>query len=357
MKKALLMAAVVGMILGSTAMAQESTLFFDIRGTHAEITAPTYPHTNGYGSGAGFNYGGPDNLGMEGDGQMLWITPTHADGFETAPQVMNSWPSNNDGDQNTSTGDLYLYMTVNEDTDTIPGTNDVISSLGLDFGLTDDGLGGHNRLADLGFAWEAFLDNGGNAQTAAGANDGGDPPSWNDAKMVKVPVDATPLYAVGAGMVPTNTYKVGTLSATGGLRECVFVPTHRNDSTFNVHISVDGLLITRTFETGGDVPGAEWVSFGYNAGAPETAVNGSLEFATSTEPDAIIVVQMIGDGSGDGRVLGNDIGPFVQAKNATLTDTQTCVMPAIYDNTGDRKILGNDIGGFVFAKNGSAVCP
>jgi hypothetical protein len=349
MKKALLLAAVVAMIAGSTAVAQDSVLWMDIRDNTSpfqSISAPVNPYTNGQGD----EYAGPDNLGMEGDGQVLRISPKHADAYE---QGKPGWP-NLDADNDTSTGDLWLYMTV-LDNDDPTSTGDVISSLGVDINVSDAGAGAKNRIdaATFDFAWEAGVWGEANAGSVNGNSDGGDPPSWLGAKGVKVPVVAGPLYDVGAGMTPGNTYRVGKLHVEGGLRNCNFGVGHKAASTFNVFLSVNDLLITRVCETGGDA--FEEVSFGYSAGAPETPpVNGSTSGAMSADPDAIIIIEITNDTTGDGRVFGNDIPGFTGSVGAAVA---TQWQAFLHDVNGDRQVFGNDIPGFTNSVTASATCP
>lgn len=118
MRKALLLAAVAGLVLGSTALAQDSIIFMDVRdGTspNQSIASPVYPYI----------VGGLNN-GHAGDAQTLWITPHYANNLEIDTHQKLGWP-NTDGDANNSTGKLFLHMTVN--TDDSGGTG-VISSLG-----------------------------------------------------------------------------------------------------------------------------------------------------------------------------------------------------------------------------------
>jgi hypothetical protein len=352
MKKALLLAAVVAMIAGSTAMAQESVYFFDVRDS---VAGPySFPYTQG-----GLNGGGP------GDGQVMYVTPQHGDGFETV--YAGAYP-NIDGDGDNSTGKLSLYVTVNDD-DT-GGLDDVISSIGLDFNLSDAGAGGKNRLASLSFAWDLPAE--ANAGSVDGSSVAGDPPSWAGAKAVKVPVEAGPVYAAGAGMVPVNTYNVGALTAQGGIRTCPpggGLPDYDLDSSFAIYMQVNDLLITRVFSSGGDAD--EQVAFGYSAsvaGVDTASIqSGSSTAAPAGDPDGIIVVTMKGDNDANGIVDNNDISGFVAAKAAssgppflvTVTQEQLFLNDFVtLAPPGDtNRVDANDTAGFNQAKATGGIQP
>jgi hypothetical protein len=236
-----------------------------------------------------------------------------------------------------STGDLHVYITVND----VCGAGDVMSSIGLDFNVTDDGIGGANRLGSVSYAWNTALFTMANAGKDDGAVVAGDPPSWADAKAVKVPITAGPVYDVTGGLVPGNTYLLGTLSVQAGNRT-PGIAGHSLHSTFEVHMAVDDLLITRTCDPG--PAGDEDVSFGYVAGVPEATVNGSTADATSTDPDAVITVQMKCDSTGDGLVTGGDAGGFSPAFTAGTSLKQ--VEAYVWNGDTVPQVTGGDAGIF-----------
>ena len=332
MKKALLLAAVVAMIAGSAAVAQDSIIWVDVRDNSAGLQdilgTPTYPYTNGQGYGElAFAGGGP------GDGQILRLNPVVSNGFE----LMTAFP-NLDADDDASTGDLNVFMTVND----VCSASDVISSIGLDFNLNDDGIGGANRLGSVSFAWNAALFTMANAGKDNGAAVAGDPPGWADAKAVKVPVTSPgPIYDVTGGLVPGNTYLLGTLSVQAGTRTAG-IADHAIHSTFEVRMAVDDLLITRVCDPG--PAGDEDVSFGYVAGVAEATVNGSTAGATSVEPDALITVQMKADATGDGVVTGGDAGGFAPALIASTGLKQ--IEAYVWNADSNVVITGGDAGIF-----------
>ena len=331
MKKALLLAAVAGLLMGSTAIAQpESILWMDVRdndvgGDFEGIYAPevaTWPFTNG----------GPQGTGGPGDGQVMRINPVDG-GFESAYPA--AWP-NFDGDGNSSTGYIVLYMTV--DDDMTGGADDVISSVGLDFNTSEDtvppaGKDGNNIKFDGGgyadFNWSLVAE--ANSGTDKGAEVAGDPPNWTGAKAVKVPVEPGPAYAVGSGMVPglvpPTIYRIGKLEvkAAGRNRPAPFPPApHDTWSTFNVYLSVNELLVTRVFSAGGDQD--EQIHFGYaNAGGSDAASlsSGSTQGAPfgAGDPDMVIMVLPKGDNDGNGLVTAGDITGFDNALNAGILVT------------------------------------
>lgn len=360
MRKTLLLAAVVGMLLGSAAVAQDSVLFFDIRNNVAAdqlIESPVYPYTNGAA-----------NFGKAGDAQTLYITPDLVSNFETL--FPDSWPNNDGpvGAGNSSTGSLWLYMDVNN---AGGGGAGVISSIGLDMSIAAPaqipGVG-QNPLASIAFAWDpaVFTNGGGVIPPFAGKSNGAavGVTAWNDAKAVEVPVTAVPAFnpTPAGGLYPVNRYRVGELKVVGGARNCTFGDGHVANSTYSLRLSVDGLLITRVFN--GVPPDLqEDVAFGYLGGVPEAPyVNGSTAGAPTPPvppllgppwPDATIIVQMKGDTSGDGAVAGNDTSGFITAKAAGTGLTQ--LQAFLFDASGDRQVAGNDTSGFISAK--SAGCP
>lgn len=356
MRKTLASLTAVGAFVAYAAAASaqsNSVLWFDVRDGSAgaqSITTPVFPFTNGQDIGqSAFNSGGA------GDGQVLRITPVHGDNTHLTGMGLPDPYPNFDADGNTATANLQLYMTVNDD---LSGTGDVISSIGVDFNLTNAGAGGGNPLGSLSWEWDATNWQGTNAGINNGASDGGNPPSWLGAKAVKVPVNASAQYDTTGGLVPAATpYHLGALQVTGGQRNCSFTsgsPTHAANSTFNVNMSVNDLLITRVFQSGGDA--SETVSFGYANGVPEAGVNGSQVGAGATgAPDAVIQVVSKSDASLDGRVLNNDLQGFLNARTASTGAKQMEIF--LHDYTNDRRVLNNDLQGFLNSRAASTSCP
>ncbi len=354
MKKSLSVLVVLSVVaaLSTAAVAQtpDSVLWFDIRDNSAglrDITGtPAQPFTNGQE-----HLVPATNLalpGGPGDGQILRINPDCTNDYEIDSSVGNftRYPDL-DGDGDLKTASLWLYMDVNVNSPA--GTNEVISSIGLDMDieLAGGGVPVSGEIASINYAWTGTGFSDSNAGFAHGATTATNPPDWEDAKAVKVPVITGPLYAVGTGLTPGGPYQIGRLDVVGGARGALPNPTHAADSTYELHLVVDSLLITRVFETGGDTQ--EDVSFGYAAGLPETpTVNGSSAGASSTAPDAIIKVRVKGDSNGDGAVDGADIGAgpnsFKDVIGYLLPLAQEKVYLHDFDNT--QAVDGGDIGGF-----------
>ncbi len=373
MKKTAFMLVALGAVvaLTSAAWAQDSVMWYDIRPNEVDATypdkdiaIPTYPFTNGQESGdAALNGGG------QGAGSVLRIHPTclntwHTDEGAFPAAGFQRWP-NYDGDNDASTGSLYLYIDVND----VAGDGDCIASIGVDMGLTETNVQiggvGSNRLASIDYSWDvAYFNDVTNAGTQAGGSDAGDPPSWLGAKAVKVPVvdSGGPSYAIGAdGLGAPGLYRIGQLDVVGGLRNnpAGTPGEHLANSTYSVHLSVNNLLITRVFSSGGDA--SESVSFGYDAaGSPELpAVDGSVETSTSTLADANIQVHMKSDSNADGKVTAGDIAVapygFVTVLNTGTIEDQRTIYT--HDAGHDRKITASDIFPFVQTLQvGSAGC-
>lgn len=349
MRKSLVTLVAFG-VVGAFAAAASAQLnmWFDIRdnttasqGISAGSAggAPTVPFTNGQElAQAAFN------SGRRGDGQVLRLNPVVSNSFH----ARNAYP-NFDADTNLATGNLHLYGDVLDDPS---GTGDVISSIGVDLNTTEGGAGGANRIASYAWTWDTANWQGTNAGTNPGASNGGNPPSWLGAKAVKVPVNASAQYDTTGGLTPrAEPYHLGALRVTAGNRTAG-ATGHAANSTFNVRMSVNDLLITRVFQTGGDA--VEMVSFGYTAGAPEAPVSGSQVGNTSTAPDAVITVQMKHDRNGNGTVTGIDAPGFTAAFNAALNLKQ--IEAYLYNNNGGTggaatQITGIDAPGFTAAFN------
>lgn len=323
----------------AAAVAQDSIIFADVRNN--EISANTATNYNALSAPATMT--GPfaqsppaGTSGKRGAGQILRINPKRANGAHTT--VATSFP-NLDGDGNRATGDLWVYMDVINDAS---GTDGVISSVGLDFDLTFTGTTSRFVLESVSFTMNndgRVLDSIANPAAtpwngvANGAASGID---WNDARAVAVPVIAGPAYSSTNRLTPrfanigawsaTSTvvpYRLGRLRATAANRTCGVAgamtgapdANHASNSTYNVFMQVDSLLITRVFATGGDT--IENVSFGINAGgSPDAAQSGNVPNVSSAVADAQIQIREKGDFTGDGRVTGADnTGYYAAAGN------------------------------------------
>ncbi|MBN2561212.1 MAG: hypothetical protein JXQ75_09810 [Phycisphaerae bacterium] len=346
MKKALLLAAVVGMMLGSTAVAQESVLWFDIRDNNpanpgcpagmANILSPQRPFTNGQ-TGPGDLYNG----GARGAGQILRLSLDCVNDFEVdATSGFTRYPNfDNDGD--IKTGDLHLFMDVGGPY----GTNDVISSIGIDMAISDPDPNG-GTIATSSFEWDlTYFDN------PAGQGNGiGSASGVVGAKAVQVPVAAGPVYDVVNTMLrpdAVNPYLVGTLHVVAGPWDNgTYGDGWPDRSKFTVKMTINELLITRVFEAGGDA--TEWVSFGYVGNSPELpAIDGGLEGEPAGgTADAEIHLRMKGDGDGDGYTNNADIGPFNTARLYTPYGTEPQEMVYTFDGDNDGAVNNADIGPF-----------
>jgi hypothetical protein len=362
--------------LTSAAWAQDSTIFYDIRDHYnlagdpvQDILSPTYPFTNGQVDGVGAFYaGGP------GDGMILRLNPECANGWHDDEIALPDsgfvrYP-NFDLDTDLNTGALFLYMDVND----VPGDGDCIASIGIDQNVTmftpQWGDSGRNPIGSILYSWDpAYFNDVTNAGVEDGGSDGGDPPSWIGAKAVKVPVEdpgGGPVYACGDDGLPqdpdTSPYKLGRLDVTGGPRDTSAntAEHHLENSTYDLHLSVNNLLITRVFSSGGDA--VEMVSFGYDpaTGLPETAVSGSVEGNPGGEPDAVIQIHMKNDSNADGQITFSDIAvpPYgiVPVLNLGAVTTIAQRIAYTHDCSNDRKVDFSDIAGFVSALNNGGGC-
>jgi len=328
MKKTLILSCALAMVLGTVALAQDSVIWLDVRdnsgATYQSITTPVVPFTNGQGIGeSAFNAGG------RGDGQILRLNPTVSNNFH----IRNAWP-NFDGDGNLATGKLHIFMDV---ADKPAVTGDMISSVGFNINIADNAAGGRNRIATIDYAWNAALFAEANAGKVNGAIVPGNPPSWAGAKAVKVPVVAGPVYNTTNGLVPGGPYRLGALTVTAGPRTAG-ATGHAANSTFKVNLAVNNLLITRVGSAG--TPGDEMVSFGYVGATPDTPVNGSTVGATSTAPDALIVIQMKADNNGNGTVTGVDSPGYNAAFTAGNAIKQ--VQAFLWNNNTTPTVTGAD---------------
>ncbi|HKQ47366.1 MAG TPA: hypothetical protein VJZ71_04775 [Phycisphaerae bacterium] len=360
-KKTLVLSAALLTILSSTVMAQ-SVIWLDVRPNDSGSTirtisgnvgvTATNPFLNAAGNGDALNGG------RRGQGQTLYIEPKANDGWESmnvsTTRNANSFP-NFDGDLNHSTGDLWIYMDVLED---LSGAGDVISSVGLDIDTRLVGATMRNKIASMAVT----LDNANtvfNSITPAGASpwnnkvDGNvvpnDPPDWEKAKAVRVPVDPGPTYNASLGITPrdpvlanTTPYRLGKIRLTSGTRNCSgrTAPAFNDNSTYDIFLKVNNLLITRVYNGAGDA--VEDVQFGYSGATPEAPpVSGNSAGAVSLVADGRVQVRLKGDFTGDGNVTGADVGGFNGAVNdAAENQLQTY----LGDFNGNNTTTGADIG-------------
>lgn len=326
----------------AAAVAQDSIIFMDVRNN--EISANTATNYNAISAPATMNGPFAQNApagtsGKRGAGQILRINPKRNNGAHTT--VGNSFP-NLDGDGNRATGDLWVYMDVIDDAS---GTDDVISSVGLDFDLVLTGTTTRFVLESVNFTMAndgRVLDSIANpAATPWNGVANGSPSGvdWNDARAVAVPVTTGPVYSSTNRLTPrfanvgawsaTSTvvpYRLGRLRATAANRNCGGTPgggmtgapdaNHANNSTYSVFMQVDSLLITRVYGTGGDA--VENVSFGINVGgSPDAPQSGNVPNVSSAVADAQIQIREKGDFTGDGRITSADnTGYYSAAGNA-----------------------------------------
>jgi hypothetical protein len=347
----LLLTACVFAGLSSAVWAADSNYWFDIRdntSANQNITSgtPVIPFNNGQEIGQNaFNGGG------RGDGQVLRLNPVVSNNFH----MRNAYP-NFDNDNNLATGDLQLFVDVTDDPS---GTGDVISSIGINFGITNlaPGTGAANKIAALSWTWNAANWGGTNAGTAPGAVVGANPPTgWNGAKAVKVPVNNSAVYDTTGGLVPSATpYRLGNLRVTAGARTAG-AASHTVNSTYAVNMSVNDLLITRVFQTGGDA--TEMVSFGYVGANLDTAVSGSTVGATSTAADAVIKIAMKGDNNGNGTVTGIDgLGFTAAAQRAAGIKQNEAFLFNNNGGTGGPAAQITGIDGLAFTQAAAAPIP
>jgi len=345
-KYSFILSAVAVTGLTVAAQAGESNYWFDVRPTAASITTPTTPFTNGQGDFP--NDGGAG--GGRGNGQVLRVCPSNSTNFQTANPT--TYP-NFDADGNASTGDLWLYCDVNDDTDAPTGTGDVISSIGLDMAIGTTVATPRYEIASVNWAWtltDATVPV--NYGFAAGVSSR---TGVVGAKYVKVPVDGASMYATAGGLTIGGPYQLGRIRITAAARDavgCQTGGTHATNSTYNVNLSVNNLLVTRTFSTGGNAVPEERVSLGYTGGAVEADVSGNTVGGVGIR-DAVIQVRLKGDTNGSGNVNGLDIGGFTGAQAAGTAITQA--QRYLYDRNNSGNINGLDIGGFTGAQ--TAPCP
>lgn len=345
-KKTLVLAACLAMVVASSAMAQ-SVIWTDARPNNAASGVNTITGTLG-----AINPYPVDNVngGRKGAGQIVRLEPKHADAWETANPT--AFP-NHDGDGDRSTADIWIYMDVNDDPS---GTGDVISSLGLDAQVTKLGTLVRNTLAST--TLEIINDNTVfNSITPAGGNPwnnkiDGTPSGLNvnGAKSVRVPVEAGPTYNAALGITPRASgltdipYRVGKIRVVAGTRQCTFSPVHTANSTYEVRLKANNLLITRVYNGAGDA--VEMINYGYDgAGAPEgPAISGNDTVSVSSLADAVVEIRMKGDFTGDGRVTSADNSTSVGMGQAVADATDNLFQSYCGDFSGDNRTTSADLG-------------
>lgn len=353
-KSAILMSTAVVAMFASVSLGQESVIWMDARPNNAASGINSIT-----GGSLGTQFNNPYiqsgiNAGRRGAGQIVRMEgKRNLNRHLTliSPPNGPTFP-NHDGDSDTSTASLWVYMDVNDDPD---GTGDVIASLGLDLGLTpvvpgdlrtrinsinfqlaNDGTVRNSITGGQPLVWDDKVD---------GAVVAGDPPSWAGAKAVRVPVEAGPTYNAALGITPRPSgatdipYRVGRLDIVAGSRNCVGgglvdgLPAHALKSSYNVHLKVNNLLVARVFETGGDNPPVEQISFGYNGATPELpTVSGSQAGAVSALPDTVIEIRVKGDYNGDGQVSTADNSAHTAAV-AAAADSHLQVYAGDFNNS------------------------
>jgi len=363
-KKILVLSAALLTILSSTVMAQESVIYLDVRPNDSGSGIRTITGTIQSGLLGPF-LNDTVNGGKRGQGQIMYLEPKANDGWESVNSAQKNGASfpNFDGDLNHSTGDLWIYMDVNDDAGAT-GTGDVISSVGLDIDTRLVGATMRNKIASMAVT----LDNGG---TVFNSYPGGvgtpwnnkvdgnqvpvnDPPDWEKAKAVRVPVDPGPMYNAALGIQPraqgtVPSYRLGKIRLTAGTRNCTgrTAPAFTDNSTYDIYLEVNNLLITRVFSNS---PGdsQENLHFGYNGATSDasgpgaaTSINGNVDGDVSDIADGRVQVRMKGDFNGDGNVTGTDNGGYVAALN-DATDNQLATY--LGDFNGNNTVTGTDSG-------------
>lgn len=349
--------AVTGLTVVAKA-APETTLFFDIRDNSAgqqSITTPALPFTVGQGDQPNDGLAGtpaaPSGGGM-GCGQVLRLAPVTTTNAHSTGNP-GSYP-NFDADNNASTGALWLYADVGDDAGAV-GTGDVISSIGVDIGITAPATP-RNQIASSFFSWQisdpsAPVNFGFSPAVPAPVAIGGS----TSVKYVKVPVDGGSMYATAGGLTPSAMYRIARLDVTAATRDCAFGAGHAaTGSTYNVFLSVNNLLITRTFSNV-VADAEERVSFGYFGGAVDADVSGNTVGGAGNR-DAIIQVRVKGDNNGTGNVNFQDLPGLTAAQNATLAGTPlTQVQRYLFDRNNNGAVNFQDLPQFSSWQN--PTCP
>jgi hypothetical protein len=269
------------------------------------------------------------------------------------------WPDF-DADANASTGSLWLYAIVANNADAPLGTGDVISSIGFNMAIGTSAVTPRYDIATVSWAWT--LTDATVPVNYGFANGVSSRTGVVGAKYVKVPVSGASVYATAGGLTPNAApVQLGRLQIAGAARDIATpgtcgntgnTATHSTNSTYNVNLSINNLLITRTFSTGGNASPEERVSLGYTGGAVEADVSGNTVGGAGAR-DAVIQVRMKCDSNGSGHVNGFDIPGFVAAQAAAggINISQRY----LYDNVAPANVNGFDIP--VFTAYQTAPCP
>lgn len=375
--------------LAASSMAQDSSFFYDLRDNVTSagtgiggqlIGTPANPYLQGQNPAAGSGNSADRfgvaavNGGGRGAGGVLRIGPVQANNAHATANPAGSgtgWP-NYDVDTNNATGRLWLYLNVNDDAS---GTGDVISSIGLDHNITNGPnlVTARNAIGSVAFTmfndatvaaqaggspavpWNGVVDGASNLAT---------PPSVIGSKAVRVPVTTGPAYAASLGIQPNaGLYRIGQLRVTAGARNCTQRNSnlHVDNSTYSLKASVNNLLCTRVFQSGGDA--VENISMGYDPfvangtfGTLDASVSGSV-VGTSAAPDAAIQVRLRGDFNGDGNVTNGDLAGFNNALGANTAGTLKVSQTYLGDYNNNRTVTNADLAGFSAALGNSGVSP
>lgn len=348
---------IIGLGICGLAAGQNSTIWCDIR-ANDDPGPPQSPKwnvntiTGDLGSNNPFLHESI-NSGRRGAGQVLRLEPKHADQWEQSLGFPDL-----DGDGDRSTGDIWVYMDVEDD----PGmTDEVVAAVGLDLSIQAASTLARSRIGDISFE----LINDGSVinsleppeqypwhAVSSGELLAGDPPSWRKAKAIRIPFGVE-------GIVPrdpaTNPpYRLGRLRVTVGTRNCTTDLQHVAHSTFNVYLTPNNLFVGRMDQ--GLAAAIEHIAFGYDAsGLPETPrVDGNAVGTFSSLPDAVIEVRLKGDFTGDGRVTSGDSGGF---SSALYGEGDNVLEAYCGDFSGDNRVTVEDVDAYFKAMIQSASCP
>jgi len=354
MKKVLALLIVVA--IAAPALAQDSAIWLDIRANnstggvfvknHITSGTPTRPWI--------YDDAGGVVAGDRGFGQVVYIEPHHNDGSEAL--YPTAFP-NVDLDNTRGTCKAYIYMDVFNDPS---GTNGVISSIGYDITIDENSLGGaRNRIGSMSYTWLATppAANGGTVGGAAFGGAGAMPMGQTGCKLVQVPVcdeGAGPVFCSNPMFPVGGPYQLARLDFTnsGVARNCT-VLANANRSVFDLWLTTNDLLVTRTFETGGD--GNEMVSYGYAAGGVlDAAISGSTPGVRSATADMVVKSWVKGDFNGDGKCTGADLSPYFAAAGAANDSPDKTFRG---DFSGDGQVTGADSANMFDCTANHSACP
>lgn len=360
MKKILALLFVVA--IAAPAFAQDSAIWCDIRSNANDaLTGGSNRITVGSGPTRPWIYddAGAVVPGGRGYGQVVYLEPKHSDGAESL--YPNGFPKN-DGNTDRSNCDAYIYMDVFNDAS---GTNGVISSIGYDITVDENvGGGGRNRIGHMTYSWVANppAANGGKVDgTASSLPAGTMPMTQTGCKLVQVPVcdeGAGPVFCTSPMFPVGGPYQLAKLvfDTADVTRTCgnLTSPLRYNadQSIFNMWLTTNNLLITRTFQTGGD--GNEMVSFGYLDGLLDAALSGSTPGVRSANPDLIVKVWVKGDFTRDGRCTSADTNLFLAALGAANDNPDKTFRG---DFTPDAQVTSADMSNFLNCYGSHSICP